>query len=100
MKNQIDNDMVLTIKDIMETLHVGRVTAYKLIENGELRAAKIAGKYRTTKAAIYEYIEKAMATGFQKKQRTWYNQHDCFNGTGEIPSAERSSYLNSAERNQ
>jgi excisionase family DNA binding protein len=92
--------MILTIKDIMETLHIGRTTAYKLIENGELKAAKIAGKYRTTRTAIYEYLEKAMATDFQKKQPAWYNHLDCFNGTREIPSAERSGYSNSAERNQ
>ena len=91
MKN---DDMVLTIEDIMEALHIGRVTAYRLIKNGELKATKIAGKYRTTKTAINKYLEKAMSlTEFNKENSSCYNTVDCFNGTREIPSAERSDYF-------
>ena len=91
MKNE---DMVLTIEDIMETLHIGRVTAYRLIQNGKLKATKIAGKYRTTKTAINEYLENALnMAGFNDEHSSCYNTVDCFYGTREIPSAERSDYF-------
>jgi excisionase family DNA binding protein len=95
-----DNDMVLTVKDVMAILHVGRITVYKLIENRQLKAAKIAGKYRTTRAAIYEYLQKAMTAEFRHNQPACYNQPDCVYVERQIPSAERSGYLNSAERNR
>ena len=94
MNLQNDNDMVLTIKDIMEALHIGRVTAYNLIKSGELKATKIAGKYRTTKTAINEYLENAVnMTGFNDEHSSCYNTVDCFYGTRKIPSAERSDYF-------
>jgi excisionase family DNA binding protein len=96
-----DNDMVMTIKDVMNTLKIGRVSTYKLIQNGELKAAKIAGKYLTTKAAIYEYLNKAiLSAGFEDQKAPCYNSQDCLNGAREIPGAERSSYFISAERNR
>lgn len=90
MNNEIDNNMVLTIKDIMAILQIGRATVYKLIQSGELKAAKIAGKYRTTKTAVYKYLNQAMkSTHFIMQPASSYNRDDCFNGTREIPSAER-----------
>lgn len=101
MDINIDNNMILTIKDIMGILHVGRETVYKLINKQELKAVKIAGKYRTTKNAVYKYLENAMdSTDYNKKQSQCYNTVDCFYGTGKIPDAERSCYFNSVERNQ
>lgn len=95
-----DHDMVLTVKDVMRMLRVGRITVYKLIAGGQLKAAKIAGKYRTTRAAIFEYLQKAMGAEFRHNQPACYNRADCVTGERQIPSAERSDYLNSAERNQ
>ncbi len=96
-----DTDMVMTIKDVMNTLKIGRVSTYKLIQSGELKAARIAGKYITTKAVVYEYLNKAiLSAGFEDQKAPCYNSQDCLNGAREIPGAERSGYYNSAERNR
>lgn len=77
-----NDNKILTTKDIMELLSLGRVTVYKLITDGKLKAAKISGKYRTTTAAVFEFMENEMGSCDSENGSTlWYNQNDCYKGT-------------------
>lgn len=55
-----DEPELITIEEIMELLHIGKNTAYQLLENGEIKAFRIGRKWKVEKNAVYEYIrEKA-----------------------------------------
>jgi excisionase family DNA binding protein len=47
---------LLTVKDVQEVLQIGRSTAYKLLQSGEIRAIKIRTLYRIPKRNLVEYL--------------------------------------------
>lgn len=47
---------LLTVKDVQEVLQIGRSTAYKLLQSGEIRAIKIRTLYRIPKRSLVEYL--------------------------------------------
>jgi len=49
---------ILSVFDVMEILRVGRVTVYGFIQEKQLAARKIAGKYRIPKSSVVEYIRE------------------------------------------
>jgi len=49
---------LLSVKDMQKALRIGRSTAYKLVESGEIPALRIGAIYRIPKKSILEYIEK------------------------------------------
>lgn len=48
----------ILLEDICLILHIGKSTAYKLIQSGILPALKIGGKWQITPDALSKYIEK------------------------------------------
>lgn len=50
---------VLTLKEMMKLLHIGKNTALSLIHDGIINAHMIAGKWLIFKADIEEYILRA-----------------------------------------
>lgn len=50
-------DDVLTISDICEILHIGKNTAYRLLQEGEIPNRKIKHKYIIPKNGIIEYLK-------------------------------------------
>ena len=49
---------VITVEELMELLYIGKNTAYKLLNSGELRALKIGKVWKIPKEAVGEYIMK------------------------------------------
>ena len=47
---------VLEIKDVRKILDIGERAVYKLLQSGELKSIKVAGKYRIPKLYLAEYI--------------------------------------------
>lgn len=47
---------IITIKEFMELLHIGKNTAYKLLESGAVRAFKIGKVWKIPKTSVQEYI--------------------------------------------
>jgi excisionase family DNA binding protein len=48
---------VVSIPDLMKMLHIGRNTAYRLLQNGKVKSIKIGKQYRIPKQFIVEYLE-------------------------------------------
>lgn len=49
---------LLTTKDVQEILQIGRSTAYKLLQSGELGSLRIGSVYRIPKVHLLDYIKK------------------------------------------
>lgn len=47
---------LMTVKDVQDILHIGRSTAYKLLQSGELRALRIGSIYRIPKTYLSDFI--------------------------------------------
>lgn len=49
-------DDVMTVKDLMDYLAVGKNTAYKLLHEGRIKYFKIGRVYKISKASVQEYV--------------------------------------------
>lgn len=47
---------VVSVSELMDMLHIGKDTAYKLLQSGEIKSIKIGKKYRIPKKFILEYL--------------------------------------------
>ena len=47
---------ILTLKELQELLHIGKNTALRLVQSGEIEAFKIGKQWRVTKESIQKYI--------------------------------------------
>ena len=47
---------LMTVKDIQSVLQIGRSTAYKLIQSGELASLRIGSIYRIPKRYLNDFI--------------------------------------------
>lgn len=50
---------VLTIKEVMDYLKMGKNSVYELVQSGELACFKIGRVYRIPLKAVQEYLEQA-----------------------------------------
>ncbi len=55
---------VLTIKEVIEILHLGRNTVYRLLGDGEIKSRRVGKKYIIPKKSIIDYIEKPLYSEF------------------------------------
>ena len=49
---------ILTIKDLQKLLHIGRNTALRLVQDGEIEGFKVGRQWRVTRNAIMKYIQR------------------------------------------
>ena len=49
-------DDILTLDQLTEILAIGRNTAYRLLQSGELKGFIIGNKWRVPRASLEEYI--------------------------------------------
>ncbi len=47
---------ILTVKDLCEILGIGKNTAYRLLQTGEIKSVRIGNKYKIPKRYVLEYI--------------------------------------------
>ena len=50
------NEELLLLEDICPILHIGKTTAYKLIQSGHLPAQKIGGKWQVRADDLKDYL--------------------------------------------
>lgn len=48
---------VVNIKQLMEMLHIGRSSAYKLILEGIIKSFKLGRNYKIPKTSVIDYVE-------------------------------------------
>ena len=48
---------VMTVDEVCEALRIGRNTAYKLLQNGEIYSRKYGNKYFITKESIIDFLK-------------------------------------------
>ena len=48
--------IIIEVRDIADTLQIGRNRAYDLIHSGEIRAVKVGNHYRIPRAAFVQFL--------------------------------------------
>ena len=51
-----DYNDVLIPQDLMEILHIGRNSVYKLLEEGQIKSIKVGCSYRIPKINLIKYL--------------------------------------------
>lgn len=49
---------ILTLKDLQELLHIGKNTALRLVQSGEIEAFRVGNQWRILKGSVVKYIRK------------------------------------------
>ncbi len=52
---------VLTVKELMDYLAIGKNTAYDLLKSKKIKSIKIGRVYKIPKTEVHEYIRKSFA---------------------------------------
>lgn len=52
---------IITLEEMCEILNIGKNTAYKLLNSGEIRAFRIGKHWKITRNSVYEYIASAIS---------------------------------------
>lgn len=50
---------MITIDELCDILMIGRTTAYKLLQSGELKAFKIGKVWKISKSSVEQYIKES-----------------------------------------
>ncbi len=50
--------LLFSIKEVAEILGIGRTTVYRLVENGELKSAKIGSRRVFTRGHLEQFCER------------------------------------------
>ena len=58
-KNPLSLEPLLTVEDVAEYLHVGRITVYRLVAQKRLPGFKIGGQWRFKKEALEAWLMKS-----------------------------------------
>jgi excisionase family DNA binding protein len=51
---------ILTLKELQVLLHIGKNTALRLVQSGEIEAFRVGKQWRIVKDSIIKYIKKMM----------------------------------------
>lgn len=49
---------ILTLKELQELLHIGKNTALRLVQSGDIEAFRVGKQWRITRNSIVMYIKK------------------------------------------
>lgn len=60
MEYQINE--IVTVEEMMELLNIGKNTAYRLLENSEIKAFRIGRLWKIPRKSVYKYIERKIKT--------------------------------------
>ena len=56
VKQRRYNEDVLTVKEMMDMLAIGKNTAYKLLRDGTIKSFRIGNIYKVLRKSVQEYI--------------------------------------------
>lgn len=51
---------VLTLKELQELLNIGKNTALKLVQSGEIEAFRVGNQWRVLRESVAKYIKRNM----------------------------------------
>ena len=51
---------ILTLKELQELLHIGKNTALRLVQSGEIEAFRVGKQWRVMKESVARYIRKML----------------------------------------
>ena len=68
------SEEILTVEEFAELLYIGRNTAYKILNSGEIRAFKIGKSWKIPKDAVSEYILRKSRRNLYKE----WNEYFCY----------------------
>ena len=51
---------ILTLKELQELLHIGKNTALKLVQSGEIEAFRVGKQWRVMKGSVAKYVRKML----------------------------------------
>ena len=51
---------ILTLKELQELLHIGKNTALKLVQSGEIEAFRVGKQWRVMKESVAKYVRKML----------------------------------------
>jgi len=74
---------VVTVRELCEMLHIGRNTAYSLVQSGAVPAVLVGRQYRIRKADIADYFSIAIHA------EKCYNEGDQYRATSDLSSERR-----------
>lgn len=57
MSNLLTDD-IISFEEFMESLSIGRSTAYQLLNSGEIKAFRIGRHWKIPRASVTEYIAR------------------------------------------
>lgn len=60
---------ILSVKDIMNALDIGRNKAYNLVQTKQIKSIRIGSTYKVPKTALIEYVYNNTATANFKLSR-------------------------------
>ena len=49
---------ILTLKELQELLHIGKNTALRLVQSGEINAFRVGNQWRILKESVVKYIRR------------------------------------------
>lgn len=49
---------ILTLKELQELLHIGKNTALKLVQSGEIEAFRVGNQWRVLRESVTKYIKR------------------------------------------
>ena len=49
---------ILTLKDLQKLLHIGKYTALRFVQSGEIEAFRVGNQWRILKEKLQKYISK------------------------------------------
>lgn len=49
---------ILTLKDLQELLHIGKNTALRMVQNGEIEAFRVGKQWRIVREDIIRYLKR------------------------------------------
>ena len=50
---------VLTLKELQELLHIGKNTALRLVQSGDIEAFKVGNQWRILRESVAQYIYRS-----------------------------------------
>ena len=58
VKKRTFTDDVLTVKEMMDMLAIGKNTAYKLLRDGDIKSFRIGNTHKVLRKSVMDYIYK------------------------------------------
>lgn len=50
---------ILTLKELQELLHIGKNTALRLVQSGDIEAFKVGNQWRILRESVAQYIYRS-----------------------------------------